>query len=120
MLWRSEDIEFHLLDDLTSDPVVTVEIGTPGGVLLAMAEPEQNGRTLVLHRFHLQATAGANSIGPSNLRLIAEVVMERMDHDELVIEGAVRTSGANPGHRPRPHRFTRRPVVAPVRQPKRS
>lgn len=43
MIWRSEDIEFHLLDDLTSDPVVTVEIVTPAGLFLAMAEPEEEG-----------------------------------------------------------------------------
>jgi hypothetical protein len=116
MIFRPEDIEFHLLDDLTSGPVVTVEIVTPAGVLLAMAEPEEEGHALLLRRFHMHAAAGANAIGPGNLRRIAEVVMERMDYHELIVEGAVRTSGANPGHRPR-QRFTRRLVVAPVSQP---
>lgn len=82
-----------------------------------MAEPEELGRTLVLRRFHMQAQAGANSLGPGNLRLLADLVMERMDYDELVVEGAFRTTGANPGHRPRPRRFARRPVAAPGGQP---
>jgi hypothetical protein len=30
------------------------------------------------------------------------------DYDELIVEGAVRTSGANPGRRPGDLRFTRR------------
>lgn len=69
MIWRAEDIEFGLLDDLTADVVVTVEIRTPAGLLLAMAEPEEAGRTLVLRRFHMQAAKGANAVGFGNLRV---------------------------------------------------
>ena len=118
MTWEREEVEFRLLDDLTSDPIVTVEIVTPVGILLAMAEPREQGRTLVLGGFHMHATAGANSVGSGNLRLLADILMERMDYHELIIEGAVRTTGANPGHRPHPRRFARRPVAAPGALPK--
>jgi hypothetical protein len=119
MAWRTAEIGFRLFDDLTSESVVTVEIATPAGVLLAMAEPEERGKALILHGFHMQATRGANSVGPGNLRLLADIVMERMGYDEIVIEGAVRTSGANPGHRPRPRRFTRRPLAPSGARPQK-
>jgi hypothetical protein len=47
-----------------------------------------------------------------NLRILAQVLMERMVFDVLV-EGAIRTTEANPGHRPRVVRFTRRVRPAP-------
>ena len=112
-MWAPGDLDFEVLDDGTDDPIVTVRIGTPDGVLLIMAEVAQEGRTLRLLDLHIQSDAGANAIGLSALRLIANVAMERMDYDEIVVEGAVRTTGANPGHRPRPLRFARRARAAP-------
>jgi hypothetical protein len=40
--------------------------------------------------------------------VIAQAVMEGMDLDGLIVKGALRSTGANPGHRPRDIRFTRR------------
>jgi hypothetical protein len=108
-MWRAEDVSFVLLDDETSDSVVTVEITVPGGRLLAMAEPLAMGRTLVLRALHMHGEGiGPNQVGTANLKILAGVIMERMDFDELVVEGADRTTGANPGRRPRPLRFARR------------
>jgi hypothetical protein len=70
------------------------------------ARPAARARSL--RQLHVQGP-GANAIGPGNLRSLAEVVMERLDFDALEIEGALRTTGASPGRRPRPLRFTRRP-----------
>src|SRR5688500_18121847 len=70
------------------------------------ARPAARARSLRLLHVH---APGANAIGPGNLRSLAEVVMERLDFDALEIEGALRTTGASPGRRPRPLRFTRRP-----------
>jgi hypothetical protein len=107
MRWRPDQIVFDIVGDETDDPVVTAQFETPAGPILAMAEVEDDGRTLRLIGMHLQGAA-ANAVGAANLRLLASVVMDRMDYDAIEIEGAVRTTGARPGHRPRPIRFTRR------------
>jgi hypothetical protein len=108
-VWRPGDLSFVLIDDATDHPVATARITTPSGVLYAMAEPIAAGRVLILRGVHMHGEgAGANAIGHANLKVLARTVMERMDFDELVVEGAVRTTGANPGHRPGPLRFRRR------------
>ena len=113
-MWRRNEIEFIILENLTEGPVLTVEIVTPAGSLYAMAEPIEQGRTLILKSFHIQAVSGARLFGPGNLRFLAELLMEMMDYDDLVVEGAVRTSGARKGHRPRPRRFARRHIAAGI------
>ena len=104
-MWDATQITFDLVDDMTTDPVVTVAITTPVGVLKLMAEPERVGRTLILHGLHMQDLV-PNAIGVANLMVLADMAMERIDVDGLVIEGAIRTTGANPGRRPRVLRFT--------------
>jgi hypothetical protein len=108
MLWRPDEIAFDIIEDETDDPVVTAWIRSPAGEIVVMADIEEQGRVLFLRQLHVQGP-GANAIGPGNLRTLAEVVMERLDFDALEIEGALRTTGASPGRRPRPLRFTRRP-----------
>lgn len=110
--WIASDLSFEIVDDATSDPVVTVIVSTPVGALHFMAEPEVQGTTLVLHSTHVQG-ASANAVGVANLHALAQLVMERMNFDGLRVEGAVRTTGANPGHQPHVIRFTRRIRVAP-------
>ena len=56
-------------------------------------------------RARLHSDASPNTFGRNGLKQIAKVAMERMGYDEIIIEGATRTTGANPGHRPRPIRF---------------
>jgi len=107
-VWTVADIEIILDDDLTDDPVVTGHIVTPAGELLVMAEVEVLHRELVLRGLHIHGvTLGPNELGWPRLRQLAHAVMERLDVDAIVIEGAVRTSGARRGHVPRALRFTR-------------
>jgi hypothetical protein len=103
---------------MTSDPVVTVVVSTPDGTLKFMAEPEAQGSTLVLRGTHAQ-DAHANAVGAGNLLVLAQALMERMGFDGLVVEGAIRTTGANPGRRPRLLRFTRRVRHARAKGPSR-
>jgi hypothetical protein len=105
-MWRPADISFDMIDDLTADPVVTVVVTTPDGTLRVMAEPEMGAGVLILRRLHIQDGV-PNAIGAGNLLVLARTLMERMDFDGLLIEGALRTTGANPGHRPAALRFTR-------------
>jgi hypothetical protein len=108
-MWNRSDIAFTIVDDISDHPVLTVAVDTPDGRLWLMAEAEEVGRSLLLLRFHIQAAAIPRlNLGLRKLRLLAELAMEAMDYDEIVIEGAVRTSGAHPGRRPRARRFARR------------
>jgi hypothetical protein len=109
--WTAEDISFDIVYDMTDHPVVTLRVLTPVGPLRFMAEPVMQGTTMLLKGQPMQDLS-RNAVGMANLMVIAHVVMERMNLDGLVIEGAVRSTGANPGHRPRGVRFTRRICAA--------
>jgi hypothetical protein len=115
-MWTSAQIAFDLVEELTADPVVTVNVATPAGVMKLMGELERIGRTLVLHGRHMQHPA-PNVVGAANLIVLADVAMQRMHFDELIVAGGLRTTGSNPGSRPRVLRFTRRVRSAPGREP---
>jgi hypothetical protein len=115
-MWEVDEIAFDLVADLTDDPVMTVFITTPDGVLTVTGEPVERGATLVVRGIHMQG-AGSNAIGNGNLMVMAQALLERMDYDGLEVEGAVRTTGANPGRRPGPFRFRRRVGPAPLAPP---
>lgn len=113
-MWAPNEIQFDDIDyDATDHPVVTIRIGTPVGAVEVMAEVAEHRRSLQLRRLHVQSAVEPNAIGLANWRLIANVVMERMGYDEIIVEGAVRTTGARPGRRPQPIRFARRIRAAP-------
>jgi hypothetical protein len=115
MSWRPDEITFDIVADDTDDPVVTITASTPAGLIAVMAEVETRGRTLRLHGVHVHSEAGPNAVGLANLRLLARIVLERMDYDAIEVEGAVRTTGAGAGRRPRAIRFARDPRPAPRR-----
>jgi hypothetical protein len=104
--WRPTEIHFDIIDHLTDHPIVTMFIDTPAGRIEIMGEPVMRGNTMVVREAHLQ-TMSPQRIGVGNLYLLARMVMERMDIDGLTIEGSLRTTGANPGRKPEPIRFTR-------------
>ena len=106
MVWTAADIAFEIVDDLSDDPVVTIRLSTLAGPLTFMAEPVVQGTALLLNGVHVQDST-PNRIGAANLLVIAQALMERMELDGLVVEGAIRTTGAHPGHRLRRLRFTR-------------
>ncbi len=115
-MWEVSDISFELVADLTDDPVVTLFVNTPGGRFAVLGEAFEQGSLLVVRAAHIQG-GGPNTVGAGKLMVVAQALMERMDYDGLEIEGAVRTSGANPGRRPGSVRFARRAGAAPARLP---
>ena len=117
-MWTKDDIRILLIDDMTDDPIVTARISTPGGEVTVMAEAEEVGRCLILRNFHIHGeTVGPRQLGYARLRGLVSGVMDALeDYDEIIVEGAVRTSGAGKGHRPRPIRFTRKAVLREVRR----
>jgi hypothetical protein len=110
MRWTVSDVSFQLVPEDTSGSVATVEFVTPKGVVVIMGEPRQEGRVLIVGGVHISSRdIMPNDVGLVNLRTIAQAVMTEMDYDGIVVEGEVRTTGANKGHRPRPIRFARSP-----------
>ena len=112
-MWAITEISFEMVDDTTDDPVVTLFVMTPAGRLTFVAEPVERGATLVLKGVHVR-DAHPNAVGAANLMVIAQALMERIGYYGLEVEGALRTTGANPGYRPRVFRFTRRVRTSPA------
>lgn len=107
-MWTGADIRLRLDDSLTDGDIATAEITTPVGVLMMLAEVRFEERCLRLVGVHtFGADIGPNQFGPTRLRWLAQAVMEVLDCDEIIVEGAVRTTGAGPGRRPGRLRFAR-------------
>src|SRR6185503_17753675 len=107
--WQPSDISFDdLIYDETDHPVATVLVTTPAGAIKVMAELyEEIGKRRVLRliKTHIQTEIPPNAVGIVALRSIARAALEVLEYDEIYIEGAPRTTGANPGRRPRVLRF---------------
>ncbi len=86
--------------------VLIVELRDGERVVEILADLAIEGRVVTLSGFHAVGS-GTNRIGAATLLALARWTVEVMDLDELRIEGATRTSGANPGHDPRPLVFRR-------------
>lgn len=109
MRWTTRDLTLiELVAEVSEGDIVTARFGTPSGEVQVMATVAFEGRTMLLKGAHSHGMGGPRSVGLVNLRVLAEFALERLDCDEARIEGAVRTTGANPGHQPRQLRFTRR------------
>ncbi len=113
MAWTIADLTWLGIDEAASGgDVITITIGTPLGQVQIMGEAafEMRGSRsqLIVRRAHIHSDSGSNTIGVANLHTVAELILQKVDCDEARIEGAPRTSGANPGHTPRPLRYTRR------------
>src|SRR5690348_9421356 len=106
-MWTRDDISILLVDDLTDHPIVTAMITTPGGEVHVMAEAEGVGRCLILRNFHIHGeNVRPREFGYARLRGLVSAVIDTLENDdEIIVEGAARTSGAGKGHRPRPIRF---------------
>ena len=93
-IWSAADVTFEIDYAGSSLPVVTIDIHTPAGTMVVMGEPREEGRTLIFAGVHTYGVGfGPNGIGFANLRVIADSIMEKMDYDEIVVEGEVRTTG---------------------------
>ena len=106
-MWNPDDLSIDLDDDVTDHPILTLIVITPVGDLRIMVEPAWLDQTLVLRGLDIQGVS-ANVVGWAKLRVLADVIMKEIRVDEIIVEGAVRTTGATPGRTPQPIRFTRR------------
>lgn len=90
----------------SEDPIFLVEVITPNGSLELLGEFEIGERNLVIRRAHLGGDP-SKKWGWTLLRQLGRAIAEKLDVDEIEIHGAVRSTGANPGRKPRVLRFPR-------------
>ena len=100
-----EGIAFEIVFDASEGAVLTVRIAVPGGSLLSWVKFAQEGRTLLVTGVHLAVQGPGGLLTRTRMQAVARRVMEEMDYDAIIVEGAARTTGARPGHRPRRLRF---------------
>jgi hypothetical protein len=92
----------------TDHPIMTLIVTTRQGVVTIMAEVAERGSVLELTGLHIHSSSGPNAFGAARLRELAHALMEMFNVDAVVVEGARRTTGAVPGNRKGPFRFTRK------------
>lgn len=108
MTWLEEQIAWiGVVDTESSGDIITIRLATPAGIIDLMGLVELDGRVMRASGVHLQNESGDRP-GVANIYAMARFVLERLDLDEAIVEGALRTTGANPGHRPGQFRFRRR------------
>jgi hypothetical protein len=99
----------EIIADESEGAIATARITTSSGTIMAMAEVSLDNRCLTLRGLHVHGeNVGTNELGVSGLRRVVTEAMEDLDVDEIVIEGAIRVTGAGPGRTPRRLRFTRK------------
>jgi hypothetical protein len=109
---EGDDIEIIVDDQLSEDPIFLVQVITPLGILDLMAEVRLSPRSIEVHGLHVGGDA-ATRWGWSTLRRIGRLIAEKLDVDEINLYGAIRTTGANPGRRPRHWRIARASQPSP-------
>ena len=61
-MWAIEDVDFTLVNDLSADPIATLEFRTPSGTVLVMGVPTRGRDILLVDDVHIQGLGiGANS-----------------------------------------------------------
>jgi hypothetical protein len=104
--WTVADVSVEF-DDLTDHPIVTAGIVTPAGALQVMAEVRRTGRALEFNECHMHGAETSNHFGVKHLLMTFRLLLEILDVDEIIARGAIRTTGAHPGRRPRDIRVRR-------------
>ncbi|MCW4115130.1 hypothetical protein NPA31_009190 [Aurantimonas sp. MSK8Z-1] len=113
-----DDILVVIDEDLSDDPIFTAEIRTPAGTISVMGRFVVSGRSLEVADMHIGGDPSLDW-GWGRLRHIARLIAEKLDVDEIIVAGAVRTTGANPGRSPGRYRIARtaRPAKSRGRTP---
>lgn len=106
-MWHAEEVRFDILYDDSEGAVITVTIHGPGADIDLMGEVREEGTMLVVERAHVRVRGGVKVLTAGTMAAVAARVMQETGYDEILVEGAVRTTGARAGYRPRAFRFTR-------------
>lgn len=106
-MWLTGDIIFDLDAAATEHPLVTITCRTPLGDIRILGEVVSSGRLVLVADAHIEGAA-ANRLGVAGLIALARAFLETIDADELIVQGAVRTTGRGAGRRPRSFRYRHR------------
>ncbi|GJE61473.1 hypothetical protein MPOCJGCO_3595 [Methylobacterium trifolii] len=103
-MWPSNSSGVEIEVEEIYGNTVLARITVPGGILEVLGEVEFAGRELRFLDAHIEGLA-PGLVGRRVLNEICRKAMETYDVDGIHIEGATRSTGANPGRRPRTIRF---------------
>ena len=81
--------------------VLGISVETAAGLIEVVTKYRIDGDTLILDRLHIHGP-GAGKIGTARLFRLAQELGRTFGVRRIVIYGAGRTTGAAPGHLPRP------------------
>jgi hypothetical protein len=84
--------------------VVELAATTAKGEVRVITAMTNEGDTLILKGLHIDGP-GAGSLGLRELRFLATALGRQQGARRVTIYGGTRTTGANPGHTPRPITF---------------
>ena len=82
------------------EDVVELLVVTPNGDVTVICEMEITGQSLVLGKLHIDGP-GAGSLGLRELKNIIRLYGVQQGVRKVIVRGAMRTTGAHPGHVPR-------------------
>lgn len=102
----ADDIEIILDSDMSESPYFIIDVNTPDARLQIMGKFEIGSDYLIVTGLHIGGDPTV-TWGWPKLRGLGRAIAEKLDVDYIDIHGAVRTTGANPGRRPRSVRLTR-------------
>ncbi len=88
----------------TDGDVVELAATTAKGEIRVITGMTREGDTLILKGMHIDGP-GAGSLGLRELRNLATDLGRQQGARRVTISGGTRTTGANPGHTPRPITF---------------
>jgi hypothetical protein len=100
-----DNVTIEIEYDASEGTVITARISIPGGSIELMGEIIERGRSLFVTGVHIEASGPPGLLNRKAIKAISQREMKEMDYDEIFVEGAARTTGARPGHRPRQFRF---------------
>jgi len=87
-------------------PALWLEVQTPDALFEVITNVRLDSETLVLYDFHVDGP-GAHALGLREVRRLVHEAMDAYDVAQLEIHGFRRSTGANPGRKPRVLRFVR-------------
>ena len=103
-MWTSTDIAVEIED--AEDCTMIATVRTPVGELTVIAEVQLVAGVLWARNVHVQGLS-PGALGRAGLNAVAHKVLEEANAEELVVEGATRTTGANPHRRQWAFRYPR-------------
>lgn len=108
-MWPLDQITIDIgdADNSIEPPIVMIRITTPAGIIELLGAAWYDGRTLHISEAHIGGLS-RGACGRAGLNAIGKKFLEVAVVDEIIIQGAARSTGRNVGKVPRAIRFPHR------------